>query len=164
MALSDQTKKLLTTYLRRLTNLSGNNRSLFLARLTADQFIDVQELSQLNGEPAFSIIQALISEKPKFICPMLDSRMEAANEASKKLKKLQRIDQFIFDERGSKDLHVGWPIVQGKLKDDTLVRCPLMFFQLRLVSKTTNGGWSHAKMRGLHSINRFCWPMHFTIR
>ncbi len=139
MALSDQTKKLLTTYLRRLTNLSGNNRSLFLARLTTDQFVDVQELSQLNGEPAFSIIQALISEKPKFICPVLDSRMEAANEASKKLKKLQRIDQFIFDERGSKDLHVGWPIVQGKLKDDTVVRCPLLFFSVTLTVQ--NNQW-----------------------
>jgi hypothetical protein len=71
---------------------------------------------------------------------MLDSRMEAANEASKKLKKLQRIDQFIFDERGSKDLHVGWPIVQGKLKDDTLVRCPLMFFPVTL-SVQNNQWW-----------------------
>jgi hypothetical protein len=136
---TDQTKKLLTTYLRRLTNLSGNNRSLFLARLTADQFMDVQELSQLNGEPAFSLINALIAEKPKFICPVLDSRMEAANEASKKLKKLQRIDQFIFDERGSKDLHVGWPIVQGKFKDDTPVRCPLLFFPVSLTVQ--NNQW-----------------------
>lgn len=136
---TDQTKKLLTTYLRRLTNLSGNNRSLFLARLTADQFLDVQELSQLNGEPAFSLINALIAEKPKFICPVLDSRMEAANEASKKLKKLQRIDQFIFDERGSKDLHVGWPIVQGKFKDDTPVRCPLLFFPVSITVQ--NNQW-----------------------
>lgn len=136
---TDQTKKLLTTYLRRLTNLSGNNRSLFLARLTADQFMDVQELSQLNGEPAFSLINALIAEKPKFICPVLDSRMEAANEASKKLKKLQRIDQFIFDERGFKDLHVGWPIVQGKFKDDTPVRCPLLFFPVSLTVQ--NNQW-----------------------
>jgi len=139
VAISDQTKKLLTTYLRRLTNLSGNNRSLFLARLTADQFIDVQELSQLNGEPAFSLINSLIAEKPKFICPVIDSRMELANEASKKLKKLQRIDQFIFDERGSKDLHVGWPIVQGKFKDDTPVRCPLLFFPVSLTFQ--NNQW-----------------------
>jgi len=134
-----QTKKLLTSFLRRLTNLSGNNRSLFLAKLTSDQFIDVQELSQLNGETAFSIIQALISEKQKSICPVLDARMEAANEASKKLKKLQRLDQFIFEERGSQDLHVGWPIVQGKFNDGTLVRCPLLFFPVTL--KTRNNNW-----------------------
>jgi DNA polymerase IIIc chi subunit len=135
----DQTKKLLTTYLRRLTNLSGNNRSLFLPKLTSDNFIDVQELSQLNGENAFSIIQALLNEKQKLLCPVLDARMEAANEMSKKLKKLQRIDQLILEERGSKDLHVGWPIVQGKFNDGTLVRCPLLFFPVAL--KLHNNQW-----------------------
>ena len=140
MASPDQTKKLLTTYLRRLTNLSGNNRSLFLPRLTADQFIDIQELSQLNGENSFSIIKALIAEKQKMICPVLDTRMESANEVSKKLKKLQRIDQFIFEERGSKDLHVGWPIVQGKFMDGTLVRCPLLFFPVSLL--INNNQWT----------------------
>jgi len=129
----DQTKKILHTYLRRLTNLSGNNRSIFLPRLVGDQFLDIQELSQLNGEKAFTIIEALITEKFKIICPLVDSRMEAANEASKKLKKLKRIDQFIFDERGSKDLHVGWPFIQGKFNDGTLVRCPLLFFPVTLV-------------------------------
>ena len=130
----DLPKKILHTYLRRLTNLSGNNRSIFLPRLVGDQFIDVQELSHLNGEKAFGIIEALIAEKFKSICPLLDSRMEASNEASKKLKKLKRIDQFIFDERGSKDLHVGWPFVQGKFNDGTLVRCPLLFFPVTLTT------------------------------
>jgi DNA polymerase IIIc chi subunit len=128
----DQSKKLLHTYLRRLTNLSGNNRSIFLPRLVGDQFLDLQQLSQLNGEKAFTIIEALIAEKFKTICPVLDARMEASNEVSTKLKKLKRLDQFIFDERGSKDLHVGWPFVQGKFNDGTLVRCPLLFFPVTL--------------------------------
>jgi hypothetical protein len=93
----------------------------------------------LNGENAFSIIKALIAEKQKIICPVVDTRMEAANEASKKLKKLQRIDQLIFEERGSQDLHVGWPVVQGKFMDGTLVRCPLLFFPVSL--KVHNNQW-----------------------
>lgn len=133
------TKKLLTTYLRRLTNLSGNNRSLFLPRLVADQIMDVQELSQLKGENAFTIIQALIAERSKSICAVLDTRMESANEASKKLKRLQRIDRLIFEERGAKDLHVGWPIVQGKFADGTLVRCPLLYFPVELT--ISNNHW-----------------------
>jgi hypothetical protein len=131
---SDKSKKLLHTYLRRLTNLSGNNRSLFLPRLVGDQFLDVQELSQLNGEKAFTIIEALIAEKFKTICSLSDPRMEATNVASLKLKRLKRIDQFIFDERGSKDLHVGWPFVQGKFNDGTVVRCPLLFFPVSLTT------------------------------
>src|SRR6187551_2841344 len=131
---AEKTKKLLTTYLRRLTNLSGNNRSLFLPRLS-DQFMDLHELSQLNREKSFGIIEALIAGKKKMLCAILDSRLEASNEASKKLKKLQRYDHFLFEERGSKDLHVGWPFVKGKFSDGTLVRCPLLYFPVELIAE-----------------------------
>lgn len=129
---SEKTKKLLTNYFRKLTNLSGSNRSIFLPKLSTEQHIDLQSLSQLHGEVAFKIIEALIEEKKKIICPVVDARMESANEASKKLKKLQRLDHFIFEERGSTDLHVGWPMVRGKFLDGTCVRCPLLFFPVRL--------------------------------
>jgi hypothetical protein len=42
------------------------------------------------------------------------------------------MDNFIFEERGSKDLHVGWPFVKGKMLDGTLVRGPLLFFPVEL--------------------------------
>jgi len=129
---TDPSKKLLHTYLRRLTNLTGNNRSLFLPRLVSDQFLDVQDLSQLNGEKAFAIINSLIAEKFIAICPVSDPRMEATNVVSLKLKKLKRIDQFIFEERGARDLHIGWPFVEGKFNEGTSVRCPLLFFPVTL--------------------------------
>lgn len=134
----NNTKSILTTYLRRLTNLSGNNRSLFLPRLTSEQFIDLHEFSQLQKEKSFTIIEALIAEKKKNICAVADPRMEAVNEASKKLKKLSRLDQFLFEERGSRDLHVGWPFVRGKFADGTLVRCPLLFFPVALELENNN--------------------------
>jgi hypothetical protein len=136
---TDHTKKLLTSYLRRLTNLTGNNRSIFLPRLLADQCIDVQEFSFLNGESAFAIINALIANQEIILCRLADARMEAVNNASRKLKKLQRIDEFIFEEKGSKDLHVGWPFVEGKFKDGTLVRCPLLYFPVALT--ISNNQW-----------------------
>jgi hypothetical protein len=125
----------LKAYLRRLTGLSGTSRSLLVLRLHSEQLMDVQSLSQLKGEPAFDIIKALMAGKDKKICPLLDSRMEAANEASKKLKRLQRFDTFIFDERGANDLHVGWPLVRGKLSDGTLVRAPLLYFPVALAQE-----------------------------
>ena len=94
MTQAEQTKKLLTTYLRRLTNLTGNNRAIFLPRLIGDQFIDLQELSFLDHDPAFKIIEALIAGKQKTLCRVLDARMEASNVASKKLKKLQATDLY----------------------------------------------------------------------
>ncbi len=135
--MSDSNNHILQTFLRRLTNLSGSNRSLLLLRLHSEQLLDLQQLSFLNGEKAFEIIKALIAGKSKKICPLLDSRMEATNEASKKLKRLQRLDKFIFEERGSYDLHIGWPFVRGKFLDGTLVRCPLLYFPISIIQENT---------------------------
>jgi len=134
----DSSKTILSTYLRRLTNLSGNNRSLMLLRLHAEQLIDVHEFSFLNNEPSFEIINSLIAGRSKKLCQVLDSRLEANNNASKKLKKLQRIDRFIFEERGSNDLHVGWPFVRGKFADGSLARCPLLYFPVSIVQEGQN--------------------------
>ena len=138
------TNHTLQTYLRRLTNLSGNNRSLVLLRLHAEQLIDVHEFSFLNGDRSFEIINALIAGRSKKLCQVLDSRIEANNEASKKLKRLQRIDRFIFEERGSNDLHVGWPFVRGKFTDGSIVRCPLLFFYCHDYSGGSSLGTSAA--------------------
>ncbi len=131
--MSENTKHILRTYLRRLTNLTGNSRSLLLFRLPAEQLMDVHELSFLNNERSFEIINALIAGRNKKLCQVLDSRLEANNEASRKIKNLQRIDRFIYEERGSNDLHVGWPFVHGKFSDGTMVRCPLLFFPVSIV-------------------------------
>lgn len=126
------TKNILRTYLRRLTNLTGSNRSLLVLRLHADQLIDLHGLSFLNGERSFSIINSLIAGRDIKLCPVLDSRVEANNQASTRIKRLQRVDRFIFEERGSNDLHIGWPFIRGKLSDGTAVRCPLIFFPVAI--------------------------------
>lgn len=128
----EETKKLLKHYLRRLTNLSGNNRSIYLGRLSSEQFLDLHQASHLNREKSFAIVEALIAGKKKIICPVVDARLEASNEVSKKLKRLQRLDDFLFEERGSKDLHVGWPFVRGKFNDGTPARCPLLYIPVEI--------------------------------
>src|SRR5690606_8495026 len=135
--------------MRRLTNLSGNSRSLLLLRLHSEQLMDLQQLSQLKGESAFSIINALIAGKEKKLCPLLDSRLEAANIASEKLKRLHRIDNFIFEERGSHDLHVGWPVARGKFADGTPVRAPLLYFPVTLFCDKTDWVFKIRKETGI---------------
>lgn len=132
-------KNILQSYLRRLTNLSGNNRSLILLRLSAEQLMDLHEVNLLNSFPSFEVLKALIGGKTIQLCQVLDSRVEFNNEVSKKLKKLQRADNFLFEERGSYDLHIGWPFVRGKFSDGTLVRCPLLFFPVSITQE--NNGW-----------------------
>lgn len=81
----------------------------------------------------------MIAGKAKKVSPLLDSRNETTNQASAKLKKLQRLDKFIFEERGSNDLHIGWPIIRGKFADGTSVRCPLLYFPVSIIEE--NNHW-----------------------
>lgn len=132
--------KLLQTYLRRLVNLSGTNRSLLLLRLASEQFIDIHDFNFLEKQSSFSILEKIIARKKKIpICKQVDSRDDQANEVSRKLKRLKRIDKLIFEERGSKDLYVGWPFIRGKFSDGTLVRCPLVFFPVSI--EIENNEW-----------------------
>ncbi|MBO3699147.1 AAA domain-containing protein [Roseivirga sp. E12] len=126
-------QQILKTYQRRLTNLSGNNRSLLLLRLNAEQFLDLHDLDHVNGEPSWNLIDQIIARKSKVkLIPITDARDEKSNKLSARLKKLQRREQFIFQESGARDLYVGWPFVEGKFNDGTSLRAPLCFFPVAL--------------------------------
>ncbi|MEM6524341.1 MAG: AAA domain-containing protein [Bacteroidota bacterium] len=128
-------REVLKSYLKRLANLSGNNRSLLLRRLTADQFLDLHDLNVIHPDGAFGIISYLVGAKSTVLCDFLDSRHEETNVISRRLKRLQRMDNFLREERGSKDLYVGWPFVKGKFSDGTSIRCPLLFFPVSIELK-----------------------------
>lgn len=126
-------KQILQSYLRRLTNLTANNKSLLLLRLVSNRFIDLHEFNFLFKTSSFEIVSNLIEKKSKIgICSVADSRSEATNLLSRKLHRISRTEKYIYNESGSKDLYVGWPFVKGKFSDGTLVRCPLLFFPVEL--------------------------------
>lgn len=126
-------QKILKSYLRRLSNLSGNNRSLLLLRLLKEQFIDLHDFDYAENEASFNIVKNLIEQKKRIpLCSEIDSRSQSANDLSRRLKRIQRMERFIFEERGAKDLYIGWPFIKGKFADDTLVRCPLIFFPVAI--------------------------------
>ena len=104
-----------------------------LLKTGSEQFIDIHDFDFAIDNPSFHIIENLIGQKSKIpLCPVLDSRDDESNVLSRRLKRLQRLEKFIFEERGGKDLYVGWPFVRGKFNNDTVVRCPLMFFPVNL--------------------------------
>ncbi|MEP2773960.1 MAG: AAA domain-containing protein [Fulvivirga sp.] len=124
--------QLLKSYLKRLTNLTANNRSLLLLKVPAEQYIDIYDFNFVSEGGCSAIIENLIAGRTTKLAPVTDSRDEDANIISRKLKRLQRSDKFIRDERGSQDLYVGWPFVRGKFNDGTSVRAPLLFFPVEL--------------------------------
>ncbi len=132
-------KKILKSYLKRLTNLTARNRSLVLLRLPKRQFIDIHVLDFLLNKPSFEIIEQLIEQKNSIpICEVLDPRNERSNEISKQLTQIFRTEKLIVEERGAEDLYLGYPIIKGKFSDGTAVRCPLLFFPVSLTQKTVH--------------------------
>ena len=99
---------ILETYLRRLTNLSGNNRSLLIQKLRADHFVDAHQFDFSLNHPSFNIIESLIKGSQNIpLCHALDPRDASSNNASRQLSTIVKSENFIFNERGSKDLYVG---------------------------------------------------------
>ncbi len=124
---------LLKTYLKRLTNLSTRNKSLLLSRLSAEQFLDLHEADFLLSKPSFDILSQLIQRKNRIpICDVQDPRFEKVNEVSKRLRRIARTERFIEEERGARDLYVGYPFVRGKFADGSVVHAPLLFFPVTL--------------------------------
>ncbi len=123
----------LKTFRRRLTNLSSRNRSLVLTTLPNGQFLDLHETDFLLNRSSFTIIADLIGRKSSVaLCEVLDARQERSNEVSRKLRRIDRTARFIEEERGTKDLYLGWPFVRGKFLDDTVVHGPLLFFPVQI--------------------------------
>ena len=90
--------------MRRLTDLSASNRSLLLKRLLKDQFIDIHEFNFVLGEPSFNIISKVIGQaKDNYLCEELDARDVDNNKVSQRLHRINRTEEFIFQERGAKD-------------------------------------------------------------
>lgn len=120
-------QQVLKSYLKKLTNLTGQNKSLLMLRLTASD-LDLHDLDFVYQKPSFDILSQLIAGKTEInLCEIADSRNVKINEVSSRLKKIQRQDALVFEERGAKDLYIGYPFVKGKLLDGTLIRCPLLF-------------------------------------
>ncbi len=125
--------QLLRSYLKKLTNLTGGNRSILLLKSGKEQDLDLHEINYNNDAPSIELIRQLVSGKKKiFVGRVLDSRDGKSNELSKKFRRIERREHFVYEERGAKDLYIGWPFVRGKLQDGNLVRCPLLFFPVTL--------------------------------
>lgn len=147
--------KVLETYLNRLVNLSGNNRSLLLLRTTKSQDMDLHDLDFALNESSFALMKQFIEDgKHIKLCKALDYTDAKSNEASLRLKNIKRKNEFLFEERGAQDLYLGWPFVCGKFVDGTVVRCPLAFFPIELEIDAKNYWVMKKKKDVLSSFNK----------
>lgn len=131
-------KDILQIYLNRLLDLSSRNRSIYLPRLIPNQMIDLNELDFLNHHPVFKLIESLLAKEKKVtLIPYADPRDKNVNLLSQRLNRLDHLVKVAETETGEKSLFVGWPFVEGKLLNEQVIRCPLIFFPVEL-EKTDN--------------------------
>lgn len=124
--------QVLHAYKLRLTNLSQGNRSLKLGRLSTRRDIDLMDLAHLDGKPAEDLLATLIAGKDVQLLRQLDPRHEPTNLADRRLNSIFRSAEMLLEESGTYDLHLGYPFVEGKFLDGTIVRCPVLLFPVRL--------------------------------
>ena len=109
--------------IRRLRNLTGRSAVLRLLTPTADRFLDVHRLDQPLERPSFAIIEELLALKQRIrIASQADPSDVEQSALSLQLPKVQRAEAFLFQERGTRDLHIGYPFIGGKLRDERLFR------------------------------------------
>ena len=133
----------LVDYFEKIKFLPGNNRSLLLLDLPKNFFLDIKSLDSV--ESGFGIIKSIVSREDTI---KLTSKNNTNTELLDQLSSISRNEQLIFEERGAKDLYIGWPFVRGKLNDGTLVRCPFIFFPFSLMQK--DGEWYLEKRKDVN--------------
>lgn len=126
-------KEILQIYLNRLLDLSSRNRSIYLPRLIPSQMIDLNDFDFLNHNPAFGLVESLLGKDKKIpLIPFADPRDAKVNVLSQRLNRLDHLVKVSETETGEKSLFVGWPFIEGKLLNDQVIRCPLIFFPVEL--------------------------------
>ncbi len=156
--------KQLVSYLEKIKNLPGNNRSLLLLDLPENYFLDIKRLDQALARDSFSIIKSIIAREELI---RITHEQHPDPEVFDQLTNISRNEKLIFEERGGKDLYVGWPFVRGKLNDGTLVRCPFVFFPFSL--KMKNKSWYLEKRTDVNiTLNktfllRYAYHNHVTL-
>lgn len=126
-------RQIIHNYKLRLTNLSQGNRSLKLGRLSKRRDIDLKSLGFLDSQSAEDLLKKIIAGKSITLLQKLDPRHEPTNLADRRLNNIYRSVRTLFEETGTYDLFLGYPFVEGKFIDGSVVRSPVLLFPVRLI-------------------------------
>ena len=126
-------REMLSIYRDRLINLSTKNRTLLLKKLYRKVAFDLSLLEQVNGDEfsirLLNLLKKRYNGKMKVLSPPYDEENYKFYES---FKYIHRESNNIQREKGSYDLYIGYPFVEGKFKDGTLIKAPLLLFPIKL--------------------------------
>ncbi|KNF07761.1 putative superfamily I DNA helicase [Gottschalkia purinilytica] len=132
---------MLSIYRDRLINLSSSNRTLVLKKLYKKRAFDLSLLGELSEDDFYEkLIFGLASRsRNKIKLLSLDCENYSVEEVEKlirlryQLNLLNKETIYIQKEKGSYDLYIGYPFVEGNFKDGTFVKAPLLLFPVKLI-------------------------------
>lgn len=125
-------KEMLSIYRDRLINLSTKNRTLLLKKLYRKVAFDLKLLEEVNGEEFSIRLLNLLKKRYDGKIKVLSTSDNDNSKLYESFKYIDRESKSIQREKGSYDLSIGYPFVEGKFKDGTLVKAPLLLFPIRL--------------------------------
>ncbi len=128
---SRKSKRALSDYKDRLTNISRRNRNLYTGKLSKNLGVD---LYQEHLKDALDTFMLEIHTKPLRLTHIKDRDVSEAEERfHRRLTLLYRETNREAKERGFYSLHIAYPFIQGKLQGEAFeVKAPLMFIPVIL--------------------------------
>ncbi len=126
-------REMLSIYRDRLINLSTKNRTLLLKKLYRKVAFDLSLLEQVNRDEFSIRLLNLLKKRYNGKMKILSGPYDEENyNLYESFKYIYRESNNIQREKGSYDLYVGYPFVEGKFKDGTLIKAPLLLFPIKL--------------------------------
>ncbi len=121
------------------------SRSVRLVKPTRSGALDLALLGEVNQAALARLTSALGHEgaEPVALCDVVPSAKAKARELADHLAALAHAARGAWLETGVRDLAVGWPFLEGRTRDGTWLRGPLLLYPVALdATKTGRARWA----------------------
>lgn len=133
-------EKLWKAWQRKLIPLTSRNRTLVVPKTRPRFCLDLWDFDFVAGFPVHQWIEKALIQSSSFpLLPVVDPRDGRSNELSLALQGLLKTARTWTEETGTAPLHLGYPMVEGKTRDDQIIRGPLFFIPVDI--RIQDGFW-----------------------
>lgn len=99
------------------------------------QKVENQEFEDYEKEVQLNLVKEKISEKEEKLLKELENTRDKIISYLVSLKALEKEINYVYKETGRYELYIGYPFVEGKLKDGSFIKSPLFLFPIRFNKK-----------------------------